>query len=203
MSFGDYEEILGEIAAEWGVAEEEIKLAEQIHKKVVFPAIKELRYAGRRLADALAAIARDAPQKEILDYLADARFGCHCARHDVIDASILKIAVDLDLMLKKLGHEAVLAAYPQYAELVSRVQGTQYEIAVARKKRDERRDIYQEIQKAEFPNLVREFNKVKSNEPLMKRIAGRTKFHRYLAYALGVVGILIGIAGIIIAFART
>jgi hypothetical protein len=196
MSLGDYEQILTEIAAEWGVAEEEIKLAEQIHKKVVFPAIKELRYAGRRLADALAAISRNDPPKEILEYLADARFGCHCARHDVIDASILKIAIDLDLMLDKLGPEAVLIAYPQYAELVRRVQATQYDIAVARKKRDERRDIYQEIQKAAFPDLVREFNKLKSSETLMKRIAGRTKWHRYLAYALAILSILISLASI-------
>ncbi|GAA0757115.1 hypothetical protein FHS52_000383 [Erythromicrobium ramosum] len=94
MSLGDYEEILTEIASEWGVAEEEIKLAEQIHHKVVLPAIKELRYAGRRLADALGAIARGAPATEVKDLIADARFRCHCARHDVIDASLLKIAID-------------------------------------------------------------------------------------------------------------
>ena len=46
MSLGDYEAILTEIATEWGIAEFEIKLAEQVHRKVVFPAIKELRYAG-------------------------------------------------------------------------------------------------------------------------------------------------------------
>ncbi len=36
MSLGDYEAVLTEIAEEWATAEHEIKLAEQIHKRVVF-----------------------------------------------------------------------------------------------------------------------------------------------------------------------
>jgi hypothetical protein len=193
MSLGDYEAVLTEIAEEWATAEHEIKLAEQIHKRVVFPAIQELRYAGRRLADALVAISRNAAADEVSGYLTDARFGCHCARHDVIDASLLKMAIDLDLMLRKLGHEAVLAAFPKYPELLQKLQNAQFEIAKARHKRESRRDIYEELQRAEFPDLVRQFKEAESNEPLMKRIAMRTRFHRYLAYAFGVAGIVISL----------
>lgn len=197
MSLGDYEAILVEIATEWGTAELEIKLAEQLHHKVVFPAIKELRYAGRRLADALVAISKGASDDEVKSYLGDARFGCHCARHDVIDASILKMAVDLDLMLTKLGHEAVLGAFPAYPELLVRLQGVQSHIAVARKKREERRDIYAELQKVEFPDLIGQFKSIQASEPLMKRIAMRTKLQRYIAYAIGVAGIILGLIGIL------
>ena len=198
MSLGDYEAILTEIATEWGIAEEEIKLAEQVHRKVVIPAIKELRYAGRRLADALSAIARDAPREEIMELLADARFNCHCARHDSIDASIGKISGDLNLALDRLGHEAVLGAFPEYSSLLRRVQQTQTKIVMARKKRETRRDIYAELQEAEFPHLVAEYRKFQSSEKLMKKIAIKTRSERHFAYGLAIIGMAVGVLGFMI-----
>ena len=198
MSLGDYEELLSDISQEWDIAEREVKMAEQLHKKVVFPAIKELRYAGRRLADALAAITRGEDDKEIRGLLADARFACHCARHDVIDASMLKMGVDLSLALEKLGHEAVLGAFPEYPKLVRSVQEAQTLIATARQKRNERYDIYEELQKAQFPALIEQFKEFQSNEPLMKKIAGKEKGKRYLAYAIGAGGLALGAIGIFV-----
>jgi hypothetical protein len=53
----------------------------------------------------------------------------------------------MDIMTKRLGYEAVLSAFPKYGHLYAAVQSTQELIALTRKKRQERQDIYAEIEK--------------------------------------------------------
>jgi hypothetical protein len=72
----EYKSVLTEIHDEWKKAEFCIKQAEQVNYAVVFPAIKELRYAGRRIVDALYLIASDGNQKKISEFLLDAKFDC-------------------------------------------------------------------------------------------------------------------------------
>jgi hypothetical protein len=136
MALDEFERVLAAIAADWNAAEFDLKLGEQVNQKVVFPAIKELRYAGRRLADALVAISQNGAKEDIDALLIHARFNCHCARHDAIDAATLKMAIDLDLMLGKLGHEGVLFAFPQFPVLYRKIQNAQSLIAAARAKRE-------------------------------------------------------------------
>jgi hypothetical protein len=184
VAFEEFKDTLAAIAEEWNAAERDIKLGEQVNRKVVFPAIKELRYAGRRLADAMVVIVNGGTDEQIHDLLVDARFNCHCARHDVIDAATLKMAIDLDLMLEKLGHEAALFAFPKFPDLYKNIQDAQALIAAAREKRENRQEIYAEIEATKFGDLVDMFNGLKASEPLMKRIATKTKSQRYIAYAL-------------------
>ena len=193
MSLDEYRETLFEIGDEWNEAERDIKLGEQVNRKVVFPAIKELRYAGRRLSDAMTAIAKDKDSKKINEFLSDARFNCHCARHDVIDAATTKMILDLDIMERRLGFDAVLAAFPKFGQFYSAVQDAQEKIALARRKRENRQDIYSEIEKINFPDLVTVYNSLKSSEPLMKRIAARNKFTRWISYVLAIISILVSL----------
>lgn len=197
MALGEYEEVLVAIAADWNAAEYDVKLGEQVNKKIVVPAIKELRYAGRRLADALVAISQGKAKKDIDAFLIHARFNCHCARHDAIDAATLKMAIDLDLMTERLGHEAVLFAFPKFGELFGRIQAAQSLIASARAKRENRGDIYAEIAATDFQGLVELYKSAKASEPLMKKIAARTRAQRWIAYGLGAGGLLVGILGLI------
>lgn len=89
------------ICNEWDRAEEDIKVAEQINNKVVIPSVSELRYAGRRIIEALREIEKNGPEEKIIGLLQDAEFDCHRARHDAIDAATSKIAVDLEIATKK------------------------------------------------------------------------------------------------------
>jgi hypothetical protein len=193
MAFDDFKDILAAIATEWNAAEFDIKLGEQVNRKVVFPAIKELRYAGRRLADALVLISQGGDEDSVRELLIDARFNCHCARHDVIDAATLKMAIDMDLMFEKLGHEAALFAFPKFPQLYQSIQDAQVMIAAAREKRENRQEIYAEIEAARFKDLVQMFNELKASEPLMKRIAVATKTSRWTAYGLAIVAIAIAL----------
>ena len=55
------------------MAEKDIKIAEQIGDQVVFPSIKELRYAGRRIVDALQALSKSEDAAKVTALLEDAR----------------------------------------------------------------------------------------------------------------------------------
>jgi hypothetical protein len=106
--------LLNSIAEEWNQAEEDVKVAEQICNEIVVPAIKEMRYAGRRIVDAIAKMHAGERAEEIEALLREARFDCHRARHDAIDAGTSKIAIDLEIMVKKLGPEVILPVCPGF-----------------------------------------------------------------------------------------
>jgi hypothetical protein len=50
----DHLALLRAIQDEWNRAETDIKTAELVVNNIVIPSVKELRYAGRRIVDALA-----------------------------------------------------------------------------------------------------------------------------------------------------
>lgn len=167
----DYIEILKSILAEWNKAEEDIKIAEQVANKVVNPSIKELRYAGRRIVEALVKIQNNAPPDQISALLNDALFDCHRARHDAIDAGTSKIAIDLEIMTRRLGHDVILPAYPEFPRLYKSLRSVRAKIAESRKDRDNREAIYSTLESCDFPALVKQYSDLKENEDMMKAMA--------------------------------
>ncbi|MCQ8185164.1 hypothetical protein [Parvularcula maris] len=173
------EAIFTDIRVQWDYAEADVKLAEQTCGKIVTPAIKELRYAGRRLVDALNEAYGTGDEAAITALLEDARFNCHCARHDAVDAAVGKMAADLEIMINKLGYEAVLKAYPEFPEFFSSLRDTQEKIARSRRDRANRQAIYESIENADLPQLVAGFGRVRTCEPIMKEFATKAKLVRW------------------------
>ena len=190
--------LLAEIKSEWDRAEEDIKTAEQVTRNIVIPAIKELRYAGRRLADALFFMLTDEDSDEVRKLLDDARFNCHRARHDAIDAATSAIAAELQICMAHLGEDAVLRAYPSFPDLLSEVDGLRERIAESRRERENRERIYTVLEGQDFPELVKQFRAFKRCRPIMEGLARRTRLHLLLGYAFGVGGILVAMLGIFV-----
>ena len=190
---GDQGVLFAEIAAEWDDAESVIKIAEQVSGKVVLPAVAELRYAGRRLIDAINAALGDAEPDEIKSYLHDALFNCHCAKHDAMDAAFSQIAITLELMVKKLGYENILAAYPGFAGFYSEFEIARSRIVNSRKNRQERLPIYDEIKEIEFPEIVSEFTKIKISEKIMKALAAKSKSKLWISYAVAGISLILAL----------
>ena len=184
-------QLLETIQAEWNRAEEDIKIAELVCNKIVIPAIKELRYAGRRTIDALNCIQRGGTADEVKTLFEEARFDCHRARHDAIDAATAKIASDLDIMVKKLGHHAIITAFPEFAKLWMSLRRVRDQIAKSRGNRTDRETIYSVIETTNFPNLVDLYNDMRAREQIMIDLAAQDKN----AASMGLWGIIIGIAG--------
>lgn len=194
----EFQAILAEIAREWDQADEDIKLAEQVCLKITFSSIFELRYAGRRIIDALNKITADGSQKEILDLLQDAKFDCHRARHDAVDAATSKIAIDIENMGKKLGYRAILKAYPEFSSFRQQLSSVRNKIAESRGDRQNREAIYVALEQGEFKSLVNAFNGIQEAEPIMKDLAISDKKHKWIGYAFGIIGIIIAIISFIV-----
>lgn len=199
--------LLQEILEEWNKSEKSIKLAEQIDYDIVKPAIYELRYAGRRIVEACALSGSN--NEKALQLFHDAKFDCHRARHDAIDAITAKMVGDLDAAVKHLGPENVLPNFPKFPDLLNRLNVIRNKIAVSREDRENRDAIYETIETADLQSLesaeavntsvLELFDQFRASEPLM--IAGVKKQQRSEKINLffAVSGSVIGIAGIIIA----
>lgn len=198
---GKFTQLLVEINQEWDAAEGDIKVAEQVCQKVVAPAINELRYAGRRLADALTKICANGSDDQIRALLQDAKFDCHRARHDAIDAALSKIAIDIDIMVEELGYEAVLQAYPAFARFNAKLQDAAAAVAGSRADRENRQAIYESLENSKFPDLIKDYRELRSAEPIMLELARSQKIkHRKneLFGYCGVAGLIFGVIGVVI-----
>jgi len=187
--------LLNSIAVEWNTAEEDVKVAEQVCNDIVIPAIKELRYAGRRVVDALAKMHAGDPPDAIEDLLRDARFDCHRARHDAIDAATAKIAIDLEIMVRKLGVEVILPVFPEFPALFRQLKDIRLKIRVSRKNREDRAAIYAVLESVDFPAFADAYNEMRGSEDMMKQIAK----HRRHSEAIGIGGAILGVIGVILA----
>lgn len=184
-------DLLREIQSEWAAAEEDIKLAEQICKKVSFPSIKELRYAGRKVVEVIVAITRGVNQDDIDSLVRDIRHDCRRARHDAVDAGTAYIVSEITIAAKKLGYDNVLRAFPKFPDLHSGLNDIRVRIAESRKDTSSRGAIYSGIERNEFPNLVSLFREFQGAQPIMQALAKKEREHRVLILALGGIEVLV------------
>ncbi len=186
----DFRSLLDCIHKEWNRAEGDIKQAEQVCSKVIEPAINELRYAGRRLIDAIGSANAEGDHRHVESLLTDALFDCHRARHDAVDAATSKIALDLDILRDKLGIDVVLQAFPSFPVLMGEVDSVREKIVASRKIRENRENIYTGIEAVDFPALVSSYNRFKASEPIMRELAKKRRWERVWTLAFGIIGIV-------------
>lgn len=172
-------DIVADILREWDLAEEAVKRCEQVALAAVIPAVKELRYAGRRIVDALTAAHNGESLDVVRAYLEDARFDCHRARHDAIDAALDVMAKDFDNLTKKLGVDAVMKAYPNFSELYTDFANAREKIAQSRRDRRNRNVIYESISAIDFPNLSNRYANLKTSQPIALQYAAQARRQRF------------------------
>ncbi len=198
ITINENKDLLAEIRNEWDYAEEVIKRAEMVTGSVIIPSILELRYAGRRIVDALNGMATNTRSEKITELLQDAKFDCHRARHDAIDAATSKIASDIDTMSRRLGYHAILKAYPEFGNFSRQLSTVRQKIVDSRGDRNSREAIYSALEQSEFKDLVNAYKGVQTAEPIMKAIAKKEKIAKWAGYAFGIIGIMIALISLII-----
>lgn len=159
---------LRRLSKAWADAEQALKIGEQQLGDVVIPAIKELRYGGRKLAKALDNY-QDGKDIERTDReVEDAIFDCYRARHDATDAAAAALSLHLDHAIKDLGIEAVKEHFPDYAKFASLLLAVRRKIADARQDQNGRHDLYEDLEADELPQIVALYEEFKAAEPHMK-----------------------------------
>ena len=194
-----YGDRFARICNEWDKAEKDIKLAEQVSHKVVFPSIKELRYAGRRIVEALNGLNDDATDDDIQKLLEDAEYDCHRARHDAIDAATAKIAYDIEIAVSKLGYDPILRAFSKFSELRRKLNLVRAKITESRGDRENREAIYSVIEVTDFQEIVDLFAEFQENEPVMKGLAKSQRRRTALSYSIGIASLILAVITLIIA----
>lgn len=197
LNLDAYREILTSILTEWDQAERDIKQAEQVSLRVSEPSIKELRYAGRRIAEAIHLILLDGDDERIRKLLHDADFDCHRARHDAVDAATSKITSDITAMTNKLGYDIVLRSYPAFPIFYTTLRRIRQKIVHSRKDRQNRDAIYESIENVDLEKIVYDFQDLLLAEAIMKSLARKERLHKFLIYGLGVIEIAVAVVGLI------
>jgi hypothetical protein len=152
-----------------------MKLCEQIVKKPVAASVNELRYAGRRLVDALQRMDTNPDDPKVEPLLVDALFNCHCAQHDAVDVAMDAMAIDFELMERRLGYPAIMSAYPDFAVLLGEHNPARELIAISRKDRSDREAIYDSITNVNLPSLAQKYGALKASQPIMLAFVKRHK----------------------------
>ncbi|MCF1504248.1 hypothetical protein L0F51_10845 [Afifella sp. H1R] len=189
---GDAEKQLGLVCDEWNRAEKAIKLAEQVNGEIINPAIYELRYAGRRIVEAIQRLP-DGEDSEAIALLRDAYFDCSRARHDAIDAATSKIAADLAIAVDKLGPEAVLEGFPSFSKLKSRLDVTRRLISISREDRENRARIYETLENDHLTEIVEGYNEFTASEPILRRYALRRRRGLLIERVMWLAAIIVGV----------
>ncbi len=185
------------ICEEWDKAENSIKLAEQVNGEIINPAVYELRYGGRRLVESIAAHNKgDAETAKRL--LGDALFDCYRARHDAIDAATSKMVSDLDIARRKIGPSAILQFFPKFTKLMAMLGETRDKIAISRKDRHNRDNVYASIEADNLPEMVSIYREFQASEPLLKSAARRDNCFKYGGLIGGIVGAMAAIIALLI-----
>ena len=188
--------LLTEIKTEWNRAEADNKAAEQVTSEVVFPSVKELRYGGRRIVDAIHLIVTAGDAAAVADMLQDAKFNCHKARHDAVDAATSKIAIQISLMTDKIGYENILPVHPGFAALVNELNQIREKIVASRKDRENRELLYSSIETTDFPALIKSYNLMMASEPIMVALAKKNRWNAFFGrwgFITGMIALILAI----------
>lgn len=180
------------ICESWNEAEKTIKVAEQVNAEIVNPAIYELRYAGRRIIEALNAHELEDFQKRD-NLLHDAEFECCRAKHDAIDAITAKIASDMEIATRRLGANTILINFPQITAMYANLHEIREKVATSREQREDRDAIYATLEAGDLPELVRLHSQLKGSESLLRAAAKSQRLKQWAAYTFGFIGFLVGL----------
>ena len=205
----EFDASIARISEEWNKAEEYVKVAEQIEGKVVFPSIKELRYAGRRVIEALECAHKN-EYKQALEYLIDARFDCMRARHDAVDTTVSTAAAEIKAVTDRVGHDVVIRGFPEYSKLITLISDSQVKIASSRFNRNNREAIYANrgqakivegaVVSVDFTSLVVLYRSFQANENVIKSLGKKDRFWQLWAVISTLLLILFGAVGAITAW---
>lgn len=176
---------------EWMKAEQFIKKSERISNEALIPAIKELRYAGRRYFQAYGEHKQQLPDARIQAHLTEAIENCKKARHDAIDGSIAFVHGELDLLIDKAGIEVIAAGFPEYSSLRSEMREVSEIIVSSRRNRSEIDGHYDSILEKHLDAIIDFYGRLEDSREVIAAILRKRRKDFWLATVT--VGLVVGL----------
>jgi hypothetical protein len=196
---------LRELITQWNIAERRIKQAENARaQEIVSSAIFELRYAGRKVVDAIV-LALDpnwendeAAAEQIHAYLDDAIEDCVKAKHDAIDAVMSFVVRWFWEQEQLIGLRNVQNFYPEYLRLTATIADIQEKIEQSRGDRTRLREsIYNGIEEGPYDEILGLYKQMRSSRERVDRVVRREKWKDRILWFFGVAGFLALIVSIV------
>lgn len=187
-----------QLIIQWNIAERRIKKAEQVRgEQIVSSAIFELRYAGRKIVDALELCLSGQVQpgseieRKVLEYLGDATEDCVKAKHDAIDAMLSFVTVWFDRVEKSLTLNKVQQFFPNYLDVTGKIAGIQESIEESRGNRNTKRDKnYDDIEKDGYDEILALYKKMKTSRDRVQTAVGRERVERIALWTVTILSVL-------------
>ena len=163
--------MLAQIAREWDRAEHLIKAAERVRAQVVIASVNELRYAGRRIVDALHLAERaksDPALKDEFDrYISDALLFAARAQHDAVDAIVLFLQKAVEKYENEFGISLLAEKYPRIFDIRAAISRADSLIIASRQDRMTRADEYNKLAEEHCPALLDHYQHLIANEVVL------------------------------------
>jgi hypothetical protein len=193
-----------ELIKQWNIAEKRIKKAEQVRaEQVVASAIFELRYAGRKIIDALEiCLTTDintdpAATERVHTYIADATEDCVKAKHDAIDAMMTFVTTWFRRAEDFLTLEKVQQFFPDYLRITSTISTIQHNIIESRGDRTRLRDaIYDDIEVRGYDPVLELYDQMRLSGERVSAAVEEERRRRKRDRIIVVIGVILGIAGL-------
>ncbi len=149
----EFAEKFAAIAAQWNRVERRAKEYEHFQEGANVSAINEMRYAGRRIVDALTILFSDGKPEEIHAALIVAETYLINAEHDVTDGICFVVLRRLDRVIKKYGRDQIAEHYPDFWHVYPLVLDAQKIIQGTREDRQQRKTDYKKLAEEYLPKL--------------------------------------------------
>ena len=193
----DIDRQLAELAQLWNRVERRCKEIEQFNERVVIACINEMRYAGRRIVDALSAQRQGKPEQEIVVDLQIAKNYLINADHDLTDCAILDIHYYIRRLLQHHDQRKIIKHVPEFKDLYPEIALANSIVAKSRETRDQRITEYERLAVDYLPKLMSLIEKLKSHKKI--RIGDEIKWSLRIITFLGVIGSVASIIGVSLA----
>jgi hypothetical protein len=196
---------LRELIAQWNIAERRIKQAENARaQEIVSSAIFELRYAGRKVVDAIHLVLTHSWQddenieEQIHAYIDDAIEDCVKAKHDAIDAVMSFVVRWFSEQERLIGLRNVQHFYPNYLPLTAKIADIQGKIEQSRGDRTRLREsIYDEIENNGYDDILELYKEMRSSRRRVDKVIWRERWKNRILWIFGVAGFLALIVSIV------
>jgi hypothetical protein len=195
---------LAQLKQQWDIAERRIKKAENVcGQRVVTSAIFELRYAGRKLIEALHLATTEgwqsdpANRQKIGSYLDDASEDCVKAKHDAIDAMMDFVTVWFNAQENSLGLLKIQHFFPDFLQTRILIKKVQDRIEESRGDRTKLRDaLYDDIEQEGYDEVLALYDRMRLSKDIIEASVSRERRGKIALWAVSIISLIIGMAGL-------
>ncbi|MER8995568.1 hypothetical protein [Mesorhizobium sp. M0678] len=172
----DVRDLLEKVAAKWDATEGLAKSAENIVGDAVGSVMFELRYAGRKLVDAVRESLSENPSMDAIKaHIAEVEQNCHRAHHDAVDSIIWYARSRVTIAEDTFGKDLLFLYWKDYIPTKDKLDQLGKIVAQSREFRGMRFDVYDRMYRDDMPVVLDSLRNFGHSEDALKALAEKSR----------------------------